>query len=301
MSRLFSFSENGLSYSVRIFEVDGQVRAEITVLEGSMDVNAIYTGDDDFSGPSASLSGPLNMNGAGSRFEGEQVQWDDAIPLSRPGLGREGTDKETFLQEGESLTVDLNVDSIEDVDFVGIRATSVNGGGSIKGVLGNPEIEEPEDQGDPEEPTDPEEPGDAATYEKVFFAETLSDTGFPISGLAINAEEPDPNVFNVPFLPEDTEPTFANYVAAFEDLGGDPSSLSSVIFYEDSEELTEFFRIDAPEGGFEDTEALLAAYETAVAGMELDAETAGMFVEVDFDEIMPADALVDEPDEDYVI
>ena len=34
-------------------------------------MNAIYFGDDDFSGGSESLGGPLNMNGA--RLDGDQV------------------------------------------------------------------------------------------------------------------------------------------------------------------------------------------------------------------------------------
>ena len=83
------------------------------------------------------------MNGDGSRFEGERIQWDDALALSRPGLGREGEDKETFLQAGETLSFELPDVSLDEIDFFGIRATSVNGGDSIKGVSGNPEDIDP--------------------------------------------------------------------------------------------------------------------------------------------------------------
>lgn len=283
MPRIFTFEEDGLSYTVTITERDGQIFADITVNEGFMNVNAVYTADDDFSGPSAGLPGPLNMNGAGSQFEGERIQWDDAIFVSRPGLGHQDPENPTFLQAGDTLSVPLNVSSIEEVDFVGIRATSTSTPeGSIKGVSGNPEHEDDDGGDDPED----------ATYGKVSFAVNVGPNGEILGGNNITADD----------LPEDAEGTFADYLDLFVSFEGFTiQQLQSVIFFSDDEDLTELFRINAPEGGFADEDALLAAYETAVAGMELDAETAGMFVEVDSDEIMPADALVDEPDEDYVI
>ena len=101
-SKVFSYEVDGLSYTVTIYEVDGEFRADIQVLEGAMDVNAIYFGDANQSGASASLGGPLNMNGA--QLDGEKVQWDDAVRLSDPGLGPEGTDKEAYLSAGDTLT-----------------------------------------------------------------------------------------------------------------------------------------------------------------------------------------------------
>ncbi|MFN3292513.1 MAG: hypothetical protein ACK414_03400 [Gemmobacter sp.] len=123
-SKIFTYQTQGLTYTVTVYERDGQIYADINVSEGAMDVNAIYLADDVMSGASAGLKGPLNMNGAGATYEGETVQWDQAIKLSDPGLGRLGTGKETYLTQGETLTVPLSVDSLDDVDFVGIRATS---------------------------------------------------------------------------------------------------------------------------------------------------------------------------------
>ncbi len=258
MSRIFTFAENGLSYTVTVFEQDGQVRAEIAMLEGSMDVNAIYTGDDDFSGPSAGLSGPLNMNGGGSLFEGERVQWDDAIALSRPGLGREGTDKETFLQEGESLTVDLNVASIDDVDFIGIRATSVNGGGSIKAVSGNPEIDNDngdDDNGDDDNGDDDNGDQEDATYSKVFFV--YDPEADILGGFAFTDDD----------LPEDAEGTFADYVALMDSTSpNDIPFFNAVIFYQ-GDDLEEVFRLEGP---FEDADALLAAYDEVIQSFEVE-------------------------------
>jgi len=218
-----------------------------------MDVNAIYIADDDYAGDSASLDGPLNMNGV--RLDGEGVQWDDATALSDPGLGPEGTDKETYVESGDSLRVELDIESLDEVDIFGVRATSTTtDAGSIKAV-----------SDDPEEPEEPEEP----TFDKLFFGQVFSDDGFPIGGTYVLAEEPEDNIYNIPFLPEGTEPTFENYLSYFEEVrGGDVSTLESVVFYDNDEngDLQELFRLDAPDGGFQDSDALLAAYDDAIDG-----------------------------------
>lgn len=256
MAKTFTYEENGLSYTVRVYEQDGQIFADITVTSGFMNVNAVYTADDDFSGSSASLGGPLNMNGGGSRFEGEKIQWDDAIPLSQPGLGHQDSENSTFLSTGDTLTVSLNVDSIDDVDFVGIRATSTSTPeGSIKGVSGNPVEDEDDDDGGDE---------DEATFSKVFFV--FDPDADILGGYAILAEEPEPNEFNQPALAEGVEPTFANYVARFEEIGGDPTQINAVIFYT-GEDLEEAFRLEGP---FEDTDAMLTAYDEAVQAAEVE-------------------------------
>ena len=284
MEKIFSYNEDGLSYSVRVFEDPenpGKFQAEITVDEGSMDVNAVYWGDDDFSGPSANLGGPLNMNGGGSRYEGERIQWDDAVALSRPGLGREGEDKETFLQEGQSLTVDLDgLESLDDIDFLGIRATSVNGGGSIKGVSGDPDIVDDDDD-DHDDNGDDNGDDDPATYAKVFFAARFDDNDTPIGGLAILGPDEDPQP-GVAQLPEDADGTFADYVAFYEEAGFPPiDAIQSVVFYDSVEPNNEAFRVDAPEGGFEDADAILAAYDEAIAEMEAHGvETTGLQIAV---------------------
>ncbi len=158
MTKTFSHEEGGLSYVVTVYEESGEIFAEIKTVSGSMDVNAIYIADSDFSGKSVNLNGPLNMSGSGSRFGDQSIQWDSAIALSSPGLGRGGKDKETFLTEGDVLKVKLDASSLDQVDFIGIRATSTStegkNQGSIKAVMG-----EPVDHEDPKDPEPPCEPG----------------------------------------------------------------------------------------------------------------------------------------------
>lgn len=259
-TKVFTYEAEGLAYTVTVYKEAGAFYADITVGEGAMDVNAIYFGDEDFSGSSESLKGPLNMNGAS--LDGEKVQWDAATELSRPGLGPEGEDKETYLQTGDTMTVELDAASLDDISIFGIRATSTTTEeGSIKAV-----------SSDPQEPEEPEEP----TYEKVFFGEDFSDTGFPLSGAYILDEEPDPNPYNNLALPEGTEATFENYLSFYlsDEVGGDPAALESVVFYgtDPDGNPQELFRLDAPEGGFEDADDVLAAYDEALMDM---AETSG--------------------------
>lgn len=249
-TKVFSYEVDGLAYTVSLYEQDGQILADITVLEGAMDVNAVYYGDDDSSGNSAGLPGPLNMNGA--RLGNAQVQWDNATKLSDAGLGPLGEDKATYLTAGETYTVTLDVESIDDVDVIGIRATSTTTDeGSIKGVSDDPE--------------DPED----LTFDKVGFGIELGDNGIISNGVYVREEN----------LPEGDEPTFENYVKFFEEeLGGDVSTLEAVIFYElvpgepgGPEEIpVELFRIDAPEGGFESAEGLIEAYDEAIENGALD-------------------------------
>lgn len=256
LSKVFNYEVDGLSYTVSVYEQDGGFFADITVLDGAMDVNAVYFGDDVMSGKSESLRGPLNMNG--SRHDGESVQWDDAVALSDPGLGPDGEDKETYLSSGDTLTVSLDINSLEEIDIFGIRATSTTTEeGSIKAVM--------------EEPEEPEEPEDQ-TFEKVFFGEVFSEEGFPLGGTFILEEEPDPNTYNNIALPEGTEPTFANYLNYFvsDEVGGDVQSLEAIVFYEvdENNDPKETLRIQAPEGGFEDTEQVLQAYDDTIGGSE---------------------------------
>lgn len=251
-AKIFEYQENGLSYTVTVYERDGEFFADVMVNEGAMDVNAIYFGDDDMSGQSASLKGPLTMNGGGTEYNDEAVQWDEAIKLSDPGLGKEGAEKETFVSEGDTLTISLPISSLDDIEFFGIRATSTTTDeGSIKGV-----------SGDPETPDDPEDP----TYDKVFFDYGVDDSGSSNGGVFILAEEPENNEFNVPALPEGTEPTFDNYLAYLEELGGDVTQVDSVALYESDEDgtLRETVRFDAPEGGFADADAVLNGYDDAI-------------------------------------
>lgn len=254
LSKTFSYAMEGLSYTVTVYEDPenpGQFLADVSVSEGAMDVNAIYFGDDDFSGDSESLNGPLNMNGV------QDVQWDDAVKLSDPGLGSDGDDKETYITEGDTLTVQLDIDSLDDVDVFGVRATSTTTeDGSIKAVSEEDEDDEP-------------------TFEKVGFGVDIADNGMIANGVYIFEDN----------LPEGEEGTFENYVNFYEtQFADDPdyniTEVESVIFYDLNEETapdgstievpTELFRIDAPEGGFQNAEELLAAYDDAIENGALD-------------------------------
>lgn len=257
MNKIFTYQMDGLAYTVTLYEDPdnpGTFLADITVDKGAMDVNAIYFGDDDFGGDSAGLRGPLNMNGA--QLDGQQVQWDAAVQLSRPGLGPEGEDKETYISSGETLTIQLDIDSLDEVDVFGIRATSTTTeSGSIKAVS--------------DEPEEPEEPEDDPVYDKVGFGVAIGENGGIESGVFVREDD----------LPEGQEGTFANYVDYYEEqYGDDPefaiSQLESVVVYNVSIEVDEngdaleipeeLFRVDAPEEGFQDADALIAAYEEAI-------------------------------------
>lgn len=292
-TKVFQYQENGLSYTVTVYEKDGEFFADVLVNEGAMDVNAIYFGDDDASGASASLKGPLNMNGAGSEYEGEDVQWDEAVKLSDPGLGKAGTGKDTYVSAGETLTISLPIESLDDIDMFGIRATSTTTEeGSIKAVSGDPET--------PEEPEDP-------LHDKVFFDYGVDESGAPNGGVFILSEEPETNEFNVPALPEGTEPVFDNYLAYFEQLGGDVTAVDSVSFYEIAEDgaLQETLRIEAPEGGFADADAILDAYDAAIDAADApagemnsgDANALELMAALSFDVDPQEEPLMDDADE----
>jgi hypothetical protein len=116
---------------------------ELTVssLEGKFDFNALWFGDGDntageLGGTTLSKAdNSLNMNGSGAVF-------DDYIKFSSAGLGAAGENKDTFISEGETKTLSLSgadaaflETALASPDFqIGVRATSVNGGDSIKAM-----------------------------------------------------------------------------------------------------------------------------------------------------------------------
>jgi hypothetical protein len=132
--KTFDFVYDGLVLQINAIDMgDGTVRFEITCLEGSADINALYWHDDVADGANVNLGGSLNMNGTGE-------DWDGAYKLSSAGIGPLGEAKPTYLQEGESYVLDLTL-SWADLDTLGVRATSTStAGGSIKGVDGEPDI-----------------------------------------------------------------------------------------------------------------------------------------------------------------
>lgn len=294
MSKIFTYQDQGLSYTVTVYEDPenpGTFLADIAVIEGAMDVNAIYFGDDDQSGDTVSLKGPLNMNGA--QIDGESVQWDEAVKLSDPGLGQEGTDKETYVSAGDTLTIQLDIDSLDDVDLFGIRATSTTTPeGSIKAAS-----------------DDPVQPEDDPVYGKVGYGYEIDSNGVIQNGIYIREED----------LAEGQDGTFENYLSYFDSLTADDpdydiTNVDSIVFYEITggtdgegnpiEIPEELFRIEAPEGGFANTDEVLDAYDSAIASSALEGEgDAGAD-----DEAMqlmaalslPDDAEVDMPPEDDV-
>ena len=153
----FCYDLDGLTIRVKLsVNADGAVQAKICVDEGAADINALYWGDDDQTGPSAGLRGPLNMNGT-------DTQWDGALRLSDPGLGRLGADRPTYLTAGEHLVFSFPPGvTPDDIDTLGIRATSTTTpGGSIKAETvcikdDEPPVDDPKDP-PAEDPKDPPE------------------------------------------------------------------------------------------------------------------------------------------------
>lgn len=139
--KIFEYTLNGLTFSIRLYMDGTEVKAEVTVQEGYADFNAFYWGDDVNDGSSTKLADKaLNMNGA--QYEGAAVDWDGAQKLSSAGLGPAGQDKPTFLTAGESMTFTLaGVTSLDEVDYLGVRATSTSTPeGSIKAIDEGEEI-----------------------------------------------------------------------------------------------------------------------------------------------------------------
>lgn len=140
---------DGLTFTFRAYQLpDGSFEGKFTVFEGSADFNAIYFGDGTDDGQSPNLGGPLNMNG------GSDTDWDQAFELSRPGLGKLGADKPTYLSEGESFTFALDIESLDEIEDIGVRATSTSTAeGSIKCEL-TPINQEHDDDHDHDEDHD---------------------------------------------------------------------------------------------------------------------------------------------------
>lgn len=240
--KTFDYSFPGLTFSITLIQVGDDIQVQIHVTEGHMDVNALYWGNLDFSGASAPApSAPLNMNGSASMFEGQPIQWDGAQKFSDPGLRGEGTAKSTYVGEGETITLPLLIEGvrIEDIDLLGIRATSSsNPEGSLKGVALNDDDCPPDDDDDNGDDPDP----DCPTYDKVFFAWGF-DGGTPTSGYAIFASDvPDEAAVsewlqNPIRLDEGTEPTLDNFYAKLLELlendpSFDPEDIEGIVVYE---------------------------------------------------------------------
>lgn len=106
------------------------VDVKITCDEGHANINAFYWSDGDDNADFGGFKGKdsnLNMNGT-------DVDWDGALKLSSPGLGK--TPPDSYLTEGQCTTFSLPKGvTLDDLATIGIRATSTSTAeGSIKGV-----------------------------------------------------------------------------------------------------------------------------------------------------------------------
>lgn len=181
----------GLQFTI-VFDT-GTNQFTVTSHEGSFDLNALWWGDDEADGSAPALSkadNSLNMNGGNTVWDddgnatSEKIDWDGYQKLSNPGLGTAGEDKASFISTGEEYSFDAgagflafleNLDEGEDF-ALGVRATSVNGDGSIKFADTDPVF----DDGVPPEEVDdhfPEWPQDISNVVLYFDADTLTGDG----------------------------------------------------------------------------------------------------------------------------
>ncbi|RST87429.1 hypothetical protein EJC49_05490 [Aquibium carbonis] len=146
----------GLHFTI-VYDIDAGTFT-VNSLEGKFDLNALWWDDGENDGSGVKLSktdNSLNMNGSDSD------DWDGMAKLSSAGLGKEGENKSSFISEGETATfslADFGITGDFDVangGTLGVRATSVNGGDSIKLVDKEPvytpdEVSPPADDHFPE-------------------------------------------------------------------------------------------------------------------------------------------------------
>lgn len=133
----FGAQGSGLHFTI-VYE-NGQFT--VNSLEGSFDLNALWFAGDSFDGD-VHLKGrdnSVNMNGNNVVWSDDgtsskqKIDWDGVQILSNPGLGKAGTDKDSFISEGESHTFAASPEfDPDDFTTLGVRATSVNGNGGFK-------------------------------------------------------------------------------------------------------------------------------------------------------------------------
>ncbi len=134
-TKTFDFVYNGLNLQVIATDCGNDTSFVIKCLQGAADINALYWGDDVADKTNVDLGGSLNMNGL-------KLDWDGAIKLSDTGLGQKAIDgtsgaanKSTYLTTGETYTIKVTGLDWDNVDQLGVRATSTSTAeGSIKGV-----------------------------------------------------------------------------------------------------------------------------------------------------------------------
>lgn len=149
------------------------------------------------------------------------------------------------------------------------------------------------DDDDDDDNDDGDDDGDdgnetSITFAKVFF---VSDE---LGGLAVLGPNETPQQ-GVSQLPSEADGTFEEYVAFLEDSGFlNVQDVNSIIFYDDAETFNEVLRIEAPEGGFEDAEAMIAAFNDAAGELE-SFDMSSLFIGMDMeDAVIPEDEDQDE-------
>ena len=175
----FGAEGSGLHFTV-VYDSDANTFT-VNGLEGSFDLNALWFSDGDGTSDGYTLTksdSSLNMNGSTTVWdEGtsttEKITWDDYQKLSSTGLGSEGVDKDTYITAGDSETFAASEDFDPEIfTTLGVRATSVNGGDSIKWA--DTEAEVSEDNTEPTvDATDPS----GFTEEEDASAQDLSNSG----------------------------------------------------------------------------------------------------------------------------
>jgi hypothetical protein len=245
-TKKFTFEDDGYKFEVELsIDDDGNVTAKVTAVEGSADFNAFYWGDDDGEADFGGFKGrdsSLNMNGEGSQYDGEPVFWDGAQKISNPGLGRGGQDKFSFIKEGESQTFNLthmSADDFENLEYFGIRATSVNGDDSLK-LVGKPE----DDNGNGDD-FFPEWPQDISNA--VFYIDTTGDGEWDLAVKIDNFPDAD----EIGWISNDMDDFYAcmfEYIKKVDDRVDDDSTLIGVSI-KGGREPDLFFAIENDENG----------------------------------------------------
>jgi hypothetical protein len=150
----FGQEGSGLWFSITIDELGF---ASVEMLEGSMDLNALWFSDGDTTQDGSTTlvkrEQSLAMTGSGSLdADGNPITWDEVTVLSYTGLGKEGTAKSTYLSTGESVSFELDagtqafLSSLSDLSSLklGVYASSVNGGGRVTlNAIADPDVDAP--------------------------------------------------------------------------------------------------------------------------------------------------------------
>lgn len=134
------FGEEGSGFYFTITYDSLQHEFTATSIEGSLDLNALWFASDDVEAD-VSLKGrdnSLNMNGKNIVWEDgeaskQKIEYDAVQKLSHPGLGKDGKNKDTFIEEGESFEFDADSDfDPEMFTTLGVKTTNNTGNNGSK-------------------------------------------------------------------------------------------------------------------------------------------------------------------------